>query len=397
MLTTRRLGALAIGVALLSAVSAGPAALKKSSAALSGAEELNNLPVEDKKAQLHGIAQSLAAKEAEVSRAVNKHDKMMTELMAKAKDNAQYRADLQKKIQLLEEEIKLAKTEIELSKAKDQGARIKQQMKIVSEAELGTKGKSALFESNWGGTEISDSPTVEGNKGWAWNVGDNFAEPNSKALAHGWTSGANTVHSGGVGMFGNFGVAVEGCQPGSYSRNGWMPCTQCAAGKFQALPSQKSCEDCQDGYTSNAGATQCYVDVPTGSCNTREANDYSVTDQCDANTNLVEGDIGGELSFTMTANREICEWTITPPQGKATRFAITYMNLESGCDYVKINEICFDGHVTHAGFTVTTSSVAIHFSSDGSVFGEDNGDVGFTMTWEFVDMPSNLVDGTTVY
>jgi len=64
------------------------------------------------------------------------------------------------------------------------------------------KGGTKLYASKWGATIISDNPNAEGNTGNTWQeegMTNNFAEPNSKALANGWNSGADTVHDGGGG------------------------------------------------------------------------------------------------------------------------------------------------------------------------------------------------------
>eukprot|EP00961_Rhodomonas_salina_P143494 1930923-Rhodomonas_salina.3 len=59
-----------------------------------------------------------------------------------------------------------------------------------------------LFSSDWPAVTIGDSGAETGNNGAAWNYGQNFGGP----LKAGWASGADTVHSGGVGMFGTMGV-----------------------------------------------------------------------------------------------------------------------------------------------------------------------------------------------
>lgn len=75
---------------------------------------------------------------------------------------------------------------------------VRAQMMAMSMKEGGSK----LFASKWGASIISDNPNAEGNTGNVWQeegMTNNFAEPNSKALANGWNSGADTVHDGGGG------------------------------------------------------------------------------------------------------------------------------------------------------------------------------------------------------
>lgn len=53
-------------------------------------------------------------------------------------------------------------------------------------------------KSKWPAVDISNSPQATGNKGWQWNYGSTVANDYggalSKATAHGWTSGASTIH-----------------------------------------------------------------------------------------------------------------------------------------------------------------------------------------------------------
>jgi hypothetical protein len=70
-----------------------------------------------------------------------------------------------------------------------------------------------LPEIHFGMTTVSTSHLAEGNRGLEWNYGQNYAEPNSKALANGWITGSNTLHSGGKGMFGIWGVKENAVHP----------------------------------------------------------------------------------------------------------------------------------------------------------------------------------------
>jgi hypothetical protein len=77
-------------------------------------------------------------------------------------------------------------------------------------ADTKMKDGSKLFSTKFGATIIADNPLAEGNRGNIWQeegMTNNFGEATAKAVSHGWTSGADTVHSGGVGMFGDFGIA----------------------------------------------------------------------------------------------------------------------------------------------------------------------------------------------
>ena len=65
---------------------------------------------------------------------------------------------------------------------------------------------SVLATVTFGANDISDTASAEGNNGATWNYGANFGGANAKAVARGWTSGADTVHAGGVGMFGAWGT-----------------------------------------------------------------------------------------------------------------------------------------------------------------------------------------------
>jgi len=69
--------------------------------------------------------------------------------------------------------------------------------------------QNLAFSSEWPAATISDSATNGGLTGSAWNYGSNFGGP-TKA---GWTSGADTVHSGGEGAFGIFGVEDDNYGP----------------------------------------------------------------------------------------------------------------------------------------------------------------------------------------
>ena len=71
---------------------------------------------------------------------------------------------------------------------------------------IATAQTSVLANIEFGANDISDKATAEGNSGAAWNYGQNFGGSNAKAIARGWTSGADTVHDGGVGMFGAWGT-----------------------------------------------------------------------------------------------------------------------------------------------------------------------------------------------
>lgn len=58
------------------------------------------------------------------------------------------------------------------------------------------------FETEWPAVSISDGADNLGLQGATWNYGSNFGGP----LKSTWTSGADTVHDGGVGMYGKFGT-----------------------------------------------------------------------------------------------------------------------------------------------------------------------------------------------
>mmetsp|Transcript_33061 Transcript_33061/g.78829 ORF Transcript_33061/g.78829 Transcript_33061/m.78829 type:complete len:94 (+) Transcript_33061:112-393(+) len=59
-----------------------------------------------------------------------------------------------------------------------------------------------LFDSSWPAVTLGDTASYDGNSGDAWNYGSNFGGP----LKDSWASGADTVRTGGVGMFGVMGV-----------------------------------------------------------------------------------------------------------------------------------------------------------------------------------------------
>mmetsp|Transcript_9091 Transcript_9091/g.18143 ORF Transcript_9091/g.18143 Transcript_9091/m.18143 type:complete len:133 (+) Transcript_9091:22-420(+) len=59
----------------------------------------------------------------------------------------------------------------------------------------------SLFHTSWPGTAIGDSGAESGNNGLMWNYGQNFGGPTGD-----FATGADTLHSGGVGMFGSMGV-----------------------------------------------------------------------------------------------------------------------------------------------------------------------------------------------
>ena len=73
--------------------------------------------------------------------------------------------------------------------------------------------KTMLNEIKFGAQTISDEATAAGNMGAEWNYGQNFGGQNANAIARGWTSGANTVHNGGVGMFGAWGTKEMQAEP----------------------------------------------------------------------------------------------------------------------------------------------------------------------------------------
>ena len=60
------------------------------------------------------------------------------------------------------------------------------------------------FSSSWPAGDISDNATASGVLGSSWNYGSNFGGP--LKVEGGFTSGADTVHAGGVGAFGSCGV-----------------------------------------------------------------------------------------------------------------------------------------------------------------------------------------------
>mmetsp|Transcript_60812 Transcript_60812/g.143186 ORF Transcript_60812/g.143186 Transcript_60812/m.143186 type:complete len:97 (+) Transcript_60812:25-315(+) len=69
-----------------------------------------------------------------------------------------------------------------------------------------------LFSSDWPAVTLGDSGSESGNNGAVWNYGQNFGGPTKAS----WTSGADTVHGGGVGMFGTMGVDAPHNWPISY-------------------------------------------------------------------------------------------------------------------------------------------------------------------------------------
>jgi hypothetical protein len=68
-----------------------------------------------------------------------------------------------------------------------------------------------LAEIEFGAQSLSDDRNAEGNKGIVWNYGQNFGGLNAKAVARGWTSGADTVdrYNTGVGMYGKWGTKED--------------------------------------------------------------------------------------------------------------------------------------------------------------------------------------------
>ncbi len=64
-----------------------------------------------------------------------------------------------------------------------------------------------LFTTTWPSVTIGNEGSESGNLGAVWNYGQNFGGP----LKDDWMSGADTVHDGGVGMFGEFGMCSVAC------------------------------------------------------------------------------------------------------------------------------------------------------------------------------------------
>jgi len=62
----------------------------------------------------------------------------------------------------------------------------------------------APFSSSWPAGDILDNTTASSVLGSSWNYGSNFGGP--LKVEGGFTSGADTVHAGGVGAYGSFGV-----------------------------------------------------------------------------------------------------------------------------------------------------------------------------------------------
>jgi hypothetical protein len=121
-----------------------------------------------------------------------KFDKLQAELNSDHKISAA----LQGRLQALQREMNAVERQRAVYNKDAQNVRA--QMMAASMKEGGSK----LFASKWGASIISDNPNAEGNTGNIWQeegMTNNFAEPNSKALANGWNSGADTVHDGGGG------------------------------------------------------------------------------------------------------------------------------------------------------------------------------------------------------
>ena len=93
--------------------------------------------------------------------------------------------------------------------------------KAMLKAALRHRAMQQLDSITFGAQDFGNTGAESGNKGDEWNYGANFGGENAKALARGWTSGANTVHgqgaynSGGKGMFGKWAVntAANGPDP----------------------------------------------------------------------------------------------------------------------------------------------------------------------------------------
>jgi len=65
-----------------------------------------------------------------------------------------------------------------------------------------------LFSTSWPAATISDTATtgtLAAGGATGWNYGSDYGGPTTAE----WTSGASTVHDGGMGMYGTYGVDDE--------------------------------------------------------------------------------------------------------------------------------------------------------------------------------------------
>jgi hypothetical protein len=248
----------------------------------------------------------------------------------------------------------------------------------------------------FGASEFATSPGAEGNLGVSWNYGDNFGGSNLAAQSHGWMSGADTVHSGSIDGHGMFGVVGVGssCPLGNKVTD--SGCVECAVDTYADTYDPAFCTNCpaSHGTGGETGATSCSCESSAHTIEDDGSHSCGVGGRCRSNgagtcpaNSWTRSDTatGGEIRFSQEGNDEDCTWTVTPPAGKATRFAVTEMDSEGYYDNLKVgDDACFSGDNTHGGFIETSPSVELRWSSDGSVVY----DGGFTITWTFVDMPN---------
>ena len=109
------------------------------------------------------------------------------------------------------------------------------QKKAALKAALSRQTMQELDKINFGANDFGNTGAETGNEGAQWNYGANYAGANSRAISRGWTSGADTAHDGGKGMYGVWGVdAAHEAPMETVFEGGWhsycsnaAPCTEC--------------------------------------------------------------------------------------------------------------------------------------------------------------------------
>jgi hypothetical protein len=158
------------------------------------------------------------------------------------------------------------------------------------------------FHSDWPATRISDNTAAEGNLGGNWNYGQNYGGSNANAVTRGWTSGADTVHSGGKGMFGTFGVdPTEGAfqcpeeLPDSFTGYTWI---MAAFG-----------DDCNDGCASAGLTCDGSFPLPT-SATQADCLFEAAGERCSAEDeeNSVDDLMGGGWGANPSYDSGTCYW-----------------------------------------------------------------------------------------
>lgn len=173
-------------------------------------------------------------------------------LQAAYESDEKISTDLKGRLEALKRQMEAVKRERAV--ANDDARHVRAQMVATSQM----KGGDKLFNTEFGATYVTDDPTASGNLGKDWNYGQNFAEKNAKALNHGWKSGKDTVHDGGVGMFGTMGVGLEAPPPpgGCPAGEKWVAwakeCESTLASKMNAWNEEG--EYSYDTYSYEGGA-----------------------------------------------------------------------------------------------------------------------------------------------